>query len=111
VLKVYNFVEEKLKNPGTYDLQSSNCVHEINDTYQIIRQGIFTDIYTSEELDKQPGLTMSGLGRLWMEGPFPPGDKPYTVLSDLSLEDFAAKWKIPVDRLSVTENTGPVGKT
>ena len=111
VLKVYNFVEAKQKNPGTYHLQSSNCVHEIQEAYQSTgRQGRFTEIYTSEELDKQPGLTMSGIGRLWMEGPFPSSDKPYKVLSDLSLEDFSAKWKIPVNRLSVTENTDPAVK-
>ena len=111
MLKVYNFVEAKQKNPGTYHLQSSNCVHEIQEAYQSTgRQGRFTEIYTSEELDKQPGLTMSGIGRLWMEGPFPSSDKPYKVLSDLSLEDFSAKWKIPVNRLSVTENTDPAVK-
>ena len=111
VLKVYNFVEAKQKNPETYHLQSSNCVHEIQEAYQSTgRQGRFTEIYTSEELDKQPGLTMSGIGRLWMEGPFPSSDKPYKVLSDLSLEDFSAKWKIPVNHLSVTENTDPAVK-
>ena len=111
VLKVYNHVEKKLKNPGTYDLQSSNCVHEVQEVYQGVRQGSFTDHYTSEELaQKMPGLTMSVTGRNWMEGPFPASDKPHQVLSDLSLEAFAKKYKIPVDRLSVTENTGPVVK-
>ena len=111
VLKAYDVAEERLKNPGTYDLQSSNCVHEVQEVYQGVRQGSFTDHYTIEELaQKMPGLTMSVTGRNWMEGPFPASDKPHQVLSDLSLEAFAKKHKIPVERLSVTENTGPVGK-
>ena len=111
VLRAYDVAEERLKNPGTYDLQSSNCVHEVQEVYQGVRQGSFTDHYTIEELSqKMPGLTMSVTGRDWMEGPFPASDKPHQVLSDLSLEAFAKKHKIPVERLSVTENTGPVGK-
>ena len=111
VLRAYDVAEERLKNPGTYDLQSSNCVHEVQEVYQGVRQGSFTDHYTIEELaQKMPGLTMSVTGRNWMEGPFPASDKPHQVLSDLSLEAFAKKHKIPVERLSVTENTGPVGK-
>ena len=104
VLKVYNFVEAKQKNPGTYHLQSSNCVHEVQEVYQGSgRRGSFTDEYTSEELaQKMPGLTMSGIGRALMAGSFFPGDKPLTVLGT-SVQEVAKKYDVEESRVSRKE--------
>ena len=105
VLKVYNFVEAKQKNPGKYHLQSWNCVHDLNEAYQGSgRQGSFTDHYTSEEMaQKMPGLTMSGIGRAFMAGSFFPGDKPLTVLGE-SVKDVAEKYNVPESRVSQRES-------
>jgi hypothetical protein len=104
VLKAYDVAEERLKNPGTYHLQSSNCVHEVQEVYQGSgRRGSFTDEYTSEELaQKMPGLTMSGIGRAFMAGSFFPGDKPLTVLGT-SVQEVAKKYDVDESRVSQRE--------
>ena len=103
VLKAYDVAEERLKNPGTYVLQSSNCVHEVQEVYQGVRQGSFTDEYTSEELaQKMPGLTMSGIGRAFMAGSFFPGDKPLTVLGK-SVEQVAKEYNVDESRVKKIE--------
>ena len=88
-----------------YRLLGNNCADLSNTVYRGTGlPGNFTYQMTTQQLDKAPGAVA------WYVKTFGVGDKPHKVPSDLSLEEFAAEWRIPVSSLSVAKNNGPVVK-
>ena len=90
---------------GMYIILGNNCADLSNTVYRGTGlPGNFTYQMTTQQLDKAPGAVA------WYVKTFGVGDKPHKVPSDLSLEEFAAEWRIPVSSLSVAKNNGPVVK-
>ena len=85
---------------GEFNTISHNCNHWMNSEHRLADlEGTFTYYYSTQEFADTPGIIHTGVGLFRDKKQFVPGDKERTVVTDLSMEDFAAEQNLPLSRI------------